>query len=284
MKSIDLWGILLYKKAFKIDILNVGRFKDENYILKMMTEETITVWSDVYKMNIECFDDFIYRHSIKIDRVWDKEVIDEMVSYYEEGTDVIDVGANVGLVALGTILKSDKEIARIHCFECDQQTLGVLFKNTLKFPQIKIYPFALSDRQELCQINSSSYNMGCSHIIRSENDENEITYDYTGIFDAHSYRTQHSFFVLGVPLDSIKYHFKNRVSVIKIDVEGFEVKVLKGMEGVIRTHRPVVIVEVFDKNKDAVCDFFKKLDYHDRKILINHVYTTTDIVFVPKPL
>lgn len=52
-----------------------------------------------------------------------------------------------------------------------------------------------------------------------------------------------------------------RIDWIKIDVEGAEFEVLKGLENTLKRSNPILIVEVFDKNYDRVMAFLKNLGY-----------------------
>jgi FkbM family methyltransferase len=53
------------------------------------------------------------------------------------------------------------------------------------------------------------------------------------------------------------------VSFIKIDTEGHELEVLRGAIGTITTNRPVAIIEVMDRNREGVSDYFQQLDYEE---------------------
>jgi FkbM family methyltransferase len=61
------------------------------------------------------------------------------------------------------------------------------------------------------------------------------------------------------------YGFTN-VSLVKIDVEGFEVKVLEGARETIRRERPAVIIEINAKNLVAVRRFFEDQGYDLRAL------------------
>jgi len=124
-------------------------FKEMRGVKKNMEKDIIVMESDIYKTEIRSFNDYICKSAIMINRLWDEEIIDEILSHYKDGTDVIDIGAHVGLVSLGLLAKSRVNISNIHCFEPHPEIFSLLSKNTHKFQNIKIYPFALSDTQKL---------------------------------------------------------------------------------------------------------------------------------------
>ena len=74
----------------------------------------------------------------------------------------------------------------------------------------------------------------------------------------------HNFSVRGVPLDS----FRVDPSLIKIDVEGHELAVLKGALQTIVQYRPLLLVEV---SNPAAADYLFSLGYRARRISANNV-------------
>jgi hypothetical protein len=65
-------------------------------------------------------------------------------------------------------------------------------------------------------------------------------------------------FIPSIPLDSILYQFQRRISVIKLDIEGFEYIALQGMKELIQIHKPVIFIEIW--NNDPI-EFMKTLGY-----------------------
>lgn len=61
------------------------------------------------------------------------------------------------------------------------------------------------------------------------------------------------------PLDSVSIDAK--IDFIKIDVEGFENEVFLGGEGLIKRDKPVIYVEIFERNQDAVEKTMHHLGY-----------------------
>ena len=70
-----------------------------------------------------------------------------------------------------------------------------------------------------------------------------------------------SFVTYQIKTTRIDSHEFDTVSLIKIDVEGHELAVLKGAMGTIRKHLPWLLVEVWDEQRAAVCDLLKPLGY-----------------------
>lgn len=61
------------------------------------------------------------------------------------------------------------------------------------------------------------------------------------------------------PLDSVPIDVK--IDFMKIDVEGFENEVLLGAGELIKRDRPIIFVEVFEKNRNAVEKTIHHLGY-----------------------
>jgi len=72
-------------------------------------------------------------------------------------------------------------------------------------------------------------------------------------------------------LDNIYKDFNinpKEIDVIKVDVEGFELNVLKGSQGILKKSSPLLIVEILDKkNEEKIRNFLRKLGYSCKKIL-----------------
>ena len=82
-------------------------------------------------------------------------------------------------------------------------------------------------------------------------------------------------------LDS--FHLEN-VSFIKVDVEGHEMHVLEGARQTLSTHRPTVLIEVKDQNKNAALQFFSGLNYTRRRLedLTGIQGSPENYIFVPQ--
>jgi FkbM family methyltransferase len=65
-----------------------------------------------------------------------------------------------------------------------------------------------------------------------------------------------------VPLDEYRSEFQNRRLILKIDVEGKEVEVLRGARATIEAHRPPIVFESWSSpQRAALYDFFTAMNY-----------------------
>jgi len=68
---------------------------------------------------------------------------------------------------------------------------------------------------------------------------------------------------------------------IKIDVEGMEMKVLRGLEETIRRTRPVLLLEIDDENNADFQDWIAPFDY-DVVEEVRRYQNNTNYVLVPR--
>jgi FkbM family methyltransferase len=244
--------------------------------------------NNVYQTPIIGFNDYMFQHSVLIGRIWDEEIIDAILPYLSGDTDFLDIGANIGLLTLGLLHKAKQQridIHQIHCFECSPQTFPLLQKNMEPFPCVKLYAFAVGDHQQLCNMTENKYNKGCDYISFTTDSYGEKEYDYTPIrYVGSEERLVPQTYVLAVPLDSIMYQFKKRISVLKIDVEGFELHALKGAVRLIGLHRPVIVVEIWAIYIEPIVSLLKGLGYHTYRHVKNPHYHNEDYIFYPDEL
>lgn len=145
-----------------------------------------------------------------------------------EGGAFVDVGAHVGLYSLNLADKAGVVIA----IEANPDTYSVLRQNVLNnedrlSARIVTHLYAAWDRREplAMQDPNGKVTGGSARCLPESEDENVVTF--------------------GVPLDeSLPSDLK--VDVVKIDVEGAEARVLKGMQKRIMKDHPVLLIEMHD--------------------------------------
>ena len=172
----------------------------------------------------------------------------------------VDVGSNVGIFSL----IGSQVFKNVHSFEPMKQNFLNL-QNNIKInniKNIKTYNCALGSKSEYGQIVLNKYNSGGSKVKKiTKKNENSIK-----IFN----------------LDKLK--IKN-VSLIKIDVEGSELDVLKGSKNTIKFFSPTIFVEVSSKltNIKNISSFLGE-DYKIFSVVKYKNKIPNDMIFVHKKI
>lgn len=146
-------------------------------------------------------------------------------SLLDPGAVVIDVGANIGhytLLAASLVGPA----GQVHAVECSPQTLAVLRGNMQRnrFQNVVIHPVAASGVRSTLDLNVTA--IGLSWFNPHSN--------WPGVQGSGTTVT-----VPAVPVDDL---VSGRVDVIKIDAEGVDLDVLKGMQRIFRENRHVSII------------------------------------------
>jgi FkbM family methyltransferase len=160
------------------------------------------------------------------------EIVAAMKRFLKTGDVFIDVGANIGyLSAVGMGLVGPS--GEVHSFEPVPDYYSRLRKLAGANPGFRFFPqpIALSDTQGRCTISVASKNVGWNTLVPGFMRASDLAYQVEVQTDR---------------LDSyIDKHNVQRVSLIKIDTEGFEFPVLRGLKGYFeRGERPPIICEV----------------------------------------
>jgi FkbM family methyltransferase len=170
----------------------------------------------------------------------------------------VDVGSNVGIFSI----IGSQVFKNVHSFEPVKENYLNL-QNNIKInntKNIKAYNCALGSKSEYGQIVLNKFNSGGSKVKKNKKiDENSIKI---------------------INLD--KLNIKN-VSLIKIDVEGSELDVLKGSKNTIRFFSPTLFVEVSSKltNIKKISSFLGK-DYMIFSAVKYKNKIPNDMIFVHK--
>lgn len=177
---------------------------------------------------------------------YEHELTDAILANLAPGKVAFDIGANVGFVSLlmAKAVSSDSgNPGAVYAFEPSPLSFRMLATNSLINPQWNIQPFqvALSDTSGIVEFSSFDYDV-VSRLgdHRSRFADAEVTY------------------VRVDTLDNIIRNFHLPPPVfVKIDVEGAELKVLRGMQCVLGSYQPTLLIEVhgLDGNGDTGSDF-----------------------------
>lgn len=155
-------------------------------------------------------------------------VADTFRRWVSPGDTVVDAGAFVGdhAVPIASIVGPT---GHVHSFEPFEETREALLYNARHLPQITVYDCALGDVDgaEMAMkrggIVGDGRNVGATCVVPAE--------DGDGLPRVHVRR-----------MDAIQ--IPPRVSLLRMDVEGFELAVMRGAERTILRDRPVIVFEV----------------------------------------
>lgn len=161
----------------------------------------------------------------------------------------IDIGANVGYFSLLTSANICKNNGKIFAFEPITRTFERLQENIFlnNITCINNYKIAISDSNTSLEINiGNDQNWGMSSINKHD--------QLSSLSETVKCQTLDSF---------CEEHHITAIDLVKIDVEGAEFKVLKGMINVIQLYKPEILIEIIDThlNQQGVnsSDIFKYL-------------------------
>jgi|TARA_B110000285_G_scaffold7936_1_gene8156 FkbM family methyltransferase len=178
---------------------------------------------------------------------WDGWMRQDVSMYYKSGTDILDIGANIGY---NTLIFS--EFGPVHSFEPVYH--GIVNKNAeineTKHP-IKVYNCALSNEQREDEIHLPS--RGC---------QSETLLNYGGTSFHHA--PDMKGVGVRVKCEKLDDIYEGTPSILKIDVEGHELQALEGAKETITQHKPMILIEIHDFTEDnEVHKFIKDLGYND---------------------
>jgi len=143
------------------------------------------------------------------------------------GGEFLDVGANFGLLSFGLARKLDGRV-RFHLFEPNAKLLNSIEKSLKLYPsmRIEINSLAVCDKDSTVLFHVQEDQTGASHIAKSD----------------------------GIPVRSIKLdtYLKekrlDRVDLLKLDIEGYELAALRGAQDALYNQRiKAIYFEYFEK-------------------------------------
>jgi FkbM family methyltransferase len=184
--------------------------------------------------------------------------IQEYAQYVRPGSIAVDVGANVGAhtFSLSSMVGPS---GKVHAYEPRASILESLRANiTLnKAQNVIVHAVGLGKEQGKIPFNEEDghFNQGIGH------------------FDPDS-----KVFIPITSLDDDLGRIEGRISLIKIDVEGYELQVIEGAREVLAKHRPAIVLE-YNSPPWSMADILKSCPWHAQVFrLPNNFYEKTSQV------
>ena len=138
----------------------------------------------------------------------------------------VDVGAYVGDTVLDYVESYGKEsFQKIYCYEICQENIDKMKINLKNFDNIEIKRKAVSDKK------------------------GKLKFDLDNDISSNHISSDGKIEVEGVALDE---DIKEKISMVKMDIEGSEMKALVGMKEHIKNDTPILLIAVYHNNTDLV--------------------------------
>jgi FkbM family methyltransferase len=159
----------------------------------------------------------------------------------------VDVGAHIGRYTIRAGLKAGKQ-GRIIAIEPNKNNYQLLLKN-----------INLNGLQNCIPLNIAAYCIDSELILFTGSDSAKNS------IKTNSRRGSQK--VKAKTLDNVLIENRiQKVDLIKIDVEGAEYDVLKGLERTLKQNNPILMVEVLRKDENKVLRYMKQLKYKENAI------------------
>ena len=158
---------------------------------------------------------------------YETKLVSVLKRFLEPGMTFLDIGANIGFfstLAAGLVGTT----GRVYAFEPNPTCLSRLKLNLKPHPWATIYPVAACDQATTADFyqNHRADEQGWGSLLQSDELATPLK-------------------VLVVRLDDwYREHSVGRIDFLKIDVEGAEFQVLTGAVDLLRTLRPVIVIEL----------------------------------------
>ena len=228
----------------------------KNIILKLVQFIGFKIYYFANKIGIfkiglfeDLFIEFYFLYKSKIESTG----IDFLKKYMVKNITIIDVGANIGFftIQISKFLDKSANIIAIEPSSENVLRMQKVIKRKSPEPDISIIFGALSDKKGWGHLKMDASNPANHKILEVEDFENSVELQ---------------------TLDSITENIFN-VKLIKIDVQGYELSVLRGGERLLNDQSPVLLIEI-DNRIDS------KLSLKIWDFLIERGY----LIFVPTNL
>jgi FkbM family methyltransferase len=149
-----------------------------------------------------------------------REHLQEAFKYVTKWDVAVDVGAHVGFWSFDMA----QRFREVHAFEAAACNYYCLVENVAEFVNVRTYNMAVGNRLGRCKTYADAVRPGNSGSLYVQP-------------DPHG----------DIPMVALDEQNLPGCDFLKIDVEGFELKVLEGARNLIKKHSPIIIMECSDR-------------------------------------
>jgi FkbM family methyltransferase len=174
-------------------------------------------------------------------RNWSKNLCEQTINFANQKRVALDIGAHVGL----TTLHWQSSFNHVIAIEPMPDHYRCLVENTKKFNNIKTYNFGICNEQSVMYGAYKNNNSGSFQLL-DDNFKQPRGQKKKTLYEIKTCR-----------IDDFDF---NEIDLIKIDVEGWELEVIKGAVKTLTNNRPVMMIEFTGGNNGKS---FHKYDEQD---------------------
>jgi len=204
---------------------------------------------------------------------WNSQSRNRVIQLCKDKNSVIDIGAHIGITTLHWLAEGFNQV---HAFEINPSHYDCLVENTLEYKdRINYYSYGCG--KETAQVYGG---------YKSRKNSGTFT-----IIDKHLLSTWRADEIFEIDIKPLDTHQFDSVSLIKIDVEGWELEVLQGSLDTIQTHQPLLFIEyghgnhhkILHKYDDKVFQtLMSDLNYIEYEVVGADAQGHGDSIFMPK--
>ena len=198
---------------------------------------------------------FIFRYLIRYTNIFEDDAHGASYLNLDKKINIIDVGASDGIASKFFVKKLN--VSNILCFEPNIPYVKILKK--LKYKNMKVYDYGIGERNAnykvfypRYQFFKKNFDLVTYTFYDKKELQKQINLDFK--FKRNINIVQKEIFLKRIDKLNLK------ISLIKIDVNGHELSVVKGLKNIIKKDKPALIVET-DKNINKIGDYLKKFNY-----------------------
>ncbi len=241
----------LYNRAINIkqhlnDFINLyNKLKD--YRSKKLLLGILKNW---YEFDMETIK---YGLEKNYDHYFDLDIIPN-----NQNTVLVDIGAYTGDTILSYLKNYNYQYKKIYAYEMTEQTFIKLQENLKNYNNIIYKNKAISDKKEILSFSNNSVDASANFITNNGNNKIETT--------------------------TIDEDINEKISIIKMDIEGYEQKALLGCKQHIQDEHPNLLISVYHNHEDLwkipkmINDMYPDYDYYLR-CHGNNIFPTEIVLF-----
>lgn len=227
LNNFNYWGILnkdqgIYEELYNRAISLKNHIDDyiwlynklEDYRSKKILFSILNNWYKFDFTNLNKVREEVYNHYFDLDIIKcnENEVIADLGAY--TGDTILDYFKNYGV-----------NYKSIYCFEITDNTFEILKNNLKYYKNINFIKKAISDKEETLYLNENNIDASANKVIEEKtNNKIETT--------------------------TLDNNIKEKLTLIKMDIEGYEQKALLGAEKHIKNDHPKLLISVYHNHED----------------------------------